>query len=380
MKIAWISKIEWNMPHKTSRLKLSEALIKRGHDVTLYMVKKFGEKSSGKKCIVSLPTIPLPILSGFFYGLTVFFFFPVLLHRKKVDIIIIDCTKVWIPFIASLKILNIPMILDIRTLPIGKDETFFFKVSMNLSRYVFDGITTITPELKNILIKTYNLEKMNIGVWSSGVSLKDFEFSAVKAIKFYNMKSHKKNYNLIYHGDYAPTRGIENLIKAIGKLNSDLKNKTILTIIGIPENKINDLITLSMNEGVNEQIKILPKVSYNKINYYIQIADVGVVPLPPEKKWWKVSAPLKTLEYLAAGKPIIVTNIPFHRRIFEKGNCGLLIKSGSPNAIAEGMTTMYKNKDDFGKMGSEGRKIVEKFYTWDVIAENFEYFFKKLCK
>ena len=64
MKIAWISKIEWDMPHKTSRLKLSKALIKRGHNVTLYMVKKFGENISSTNNIVCIPTIHLPILSG----------------------------------------------------------------------------------------------------------------------------------------------------------------------------------------------------------------------------------------------------------------------------------------------------------------------------
>ena len=121
MNIAWISKIEWNMPHKTSRLKLSEALIKRGHNVTLYMVKKLGENITNKNCIVGLPTIHFPILSGFFYGLTIFFYFPILLSRKKVDIIIIDGTKIWLPFTIPLKILNIPIILDIRTLPIDRD-------------------------------------------------------------------------------------------------------------------------------------------------------------------------------------------------------------------------------------------------------------------
>jgi len=378
MNIAWISKIEWDMPHKTSRLKLSEALIKRGHNVTLYMVKKFGEKSANTNYIVCLPTIHFPILSGFFYGLTVFFYFPILLSRKKVDIIIIDCTKIWFPSVIPLKILNIPIILDIRTLPIDRDESFFFKVDMYLSRFVVDGITTITPELKNTLIDVYNLKRMKIGVWSSGVSIEDFDFGNNEEIKFDKKESHKKNYTLIYHGDYSPTRGIENLIKAISKLDFHLKNKLKLMIIGIPKNKIKDLLKLTEEEGVKEQISILPKVDYSKINHYLKIADVGVIPLPPENQWWKVSAPLKTLEYLAAGKPIIATNIPFHCKIFEKGNCGILIESGSPEVIAEGITNMYKNKNDFRKMGLEGRKIVEKFYTWDVMARTVEDFLNSL--
>lgn len=376
MNIAWISKIEWGMPHKTSRLKMSEALIKRNHNVKLYMVKKFYEKNQVPDYIVRIPTIHLPFFSGFFYGLIVFFHFPILLKKTKVDIIIIDCTKIWIPFVIPLKILNKPLVLDIRTLPIDKDESFFFKIGMRLSRYIFNGMTTITPELKNILTDDYNINRMEIGVWSSGVSVEDFE----NIDKVYNniKESYKKNYTLLYHGDYSPTRGIENLIKAISLLDCSLKDKVKLMIVGIPTNKIGDLIKLSEMKSVKEQIIISPKVDYKKINQYLKIADVGVIPLPPENKWWRVSAPLKTLEYLAAGKPIIATNIPFHCRIFQKGNCGILTADGSPKAIADGITYMYKNKNNFKKMGLEGHKIVENYYTWDVLAEQFEKFLKNL--
>jgi len=373
MKIAWISKIEWYMPHKTSRLKLSEALIKRGHNVTLYLVKKFGEISSNTNFCVFIPTINLPFLSAFFYGLTVFFYFPILLRRKKFDFIIIDGARIWIPFIIPLKILNIPIILDIRTLPIDRDKSFLFNVTMYLSRYVVNGITTITPELENTIRARYNLRNMKIGIWSSGTSVDDF-----KNIELIHENSREKKFTLIYHGGYSPTRGIENLINAISELDSSLKNKIKLMLIGMPKSKIKDLLKLAENTGVKEQIDILPKVDYSKINYYLKIADVGVIPLPPQNNWWKVSAPLKTLEYLAAGKSIIATNIPFHCRIFEKGNCGILIESGSPEAIAEGITNMYKKQNDFRKMGLEGRNVVEKFYTWDVMAEKLEIFLKNI--
>ena len=84
------------------------------------------------------------------------------------------------------------------------------------------------------------------------------------------------------------------------------------------------------------------------------------------------------MEYLAAGKPIIATNIPFHRKIFEKGNCGILIESNDPKVIANAITFLYKNQKDLIKMGREGRKIVEKFYTWDIMAQKFEEFLKTI--
>jgi len=376
MNIVWISKIESDMPHKTSRLKMSEALIKRGHNLTLYMVKKFGGKNFESDNVVCIPTIQFPILSGIFYGLIIFFCFPIFLRRKKIDVIIIDSTKVSLPFVIPLRILNIPLVLDIRSLPIDKDKSFFFKLNIFLSRFVVDGITTITPELSKTLIDVYNLKNKKVGIWSSGVSIEDFNKLDKNNGLQINLKDHK--FTLVYHGDYSPTRGIENLIKAISELDSALKNNIKLLIIGMPINKIKDLSKLSEKEDVKEQVDILPKVDYNKIAGYLKIADVGIIPLPPENWWWHVSAPLKTLEYLAAGKPIIATNIPFHRKIFEKGKCGILIESIKPKVIADAITFLYKNKKELIKMGSEGRKIVEKSYTWDSMAQKIEEFLKTI--
>ncbi len=377
MNIVWISKITMNMPHKTSRLKLSEALIKRGHNVTLYIAKKLGEKNSYPSYVTAIPTIDLPILSGIFYGLIVFFYFPILLKRTKADIIIIDCTKVWIPFVIPIKILRKPIVLDVRTLPVENEKSFFFKSSIYLSKYIVNGITTITPELYETLKDVYTLKCKKVGIWSSGVSIEDFD----KPIKKNQLQLNFKNCDFIvaYHGDYdSKTRNIENIIKAISKLDSIIKNKVGVLIIGMPPNKIHDLKELSTKEEIKEQVNILPNIPYNEIENYLRIADVGIIPLSPEHIWWKVSSPLKTLEYLAAGKPIIATNIPFHRKIFEKGNCGILIESSSPEAIAEGITNMYKNKNDLKKMGQEGRKIVEKFYTWNVMAKKVEDFLNEL--
>jgi glycosyltransferase involved in cell wall biosynthesis len=377
MNIVWISKISSDMPHKTSRLKMSEALIKRGHNLTLYMVKKFGEENYESSNVVCIPTIHFPILSGIFYGLIVFFCFPIFFHRKKIDIIVIDSTKVFLLFVIPLKILNVPLVLDIRTLPIDRDKSFLFKLNIYLSRYIIDGVTTITPELNTVLRDVYNLKNKKVGIWSSGVSITDFNKSDGNNV--IQAKLQDTKFTLLYHGDYSPTRGIENLIKAIAELDLAIKNKIKLLIIGMPIKKIEHLSKLSEKMGVKNQVNILPKVDYREIAQYLCIADVGIVPLPPENKWWNVSAPLKTLEYLSAGKPIIATNIPFHRRIFEKANCGVLIENNNSKVIANAITFLYKNQEELIKMGSEGREIIEKFYTWDIMAQKFEEFLITIC-
>jgi glycosyltransferase involved in cell wall biosynthesis len=119
-------------------------------------------------------------------------------------------------------------------------------------------------------------------------------------------------------------------------------------------------------------------VEYERIPEYIYLADVGVIPLPPDNIWWQSSAPLKTLEYLAMAKPIITTNIPFHQRIFEQGECGILLKESSPKIFANAITELYKNEKKRKRMGEKGKEIVEKYYTWDRKAMEVEKFLKNI--
>jgi glycosyltransferase involved in cell wall biosynthesis len=161
-------------------------------------------------------------------------------------------------------------------------------------------------------------------------------------------------------------------------LDSKLKDKIRLIIIGSSSIKIiNNLLKMIEEKKLKNQIYILPPVEYSKISKYIINADVGVIPLPLDYIFWQVSAPLKTLEYLAAKKPIIATKIPFHQKIFDKGNCGILLDNATPHIIADGINQMYNKRKELKNMGKIGREIVYNYYTWDYMAKELEIFLKK---
>ncbi len=299
---------------------------------------------------------------------------------KKIDMFLIDGGNIYLPFALTLKFLGYPLILDLRTLPVAQQksiQSIFFDSSIYLSKFIVNGYTTITPELKSILVNKFKIDNSKIGVWASGVSLKSFKKSLKTDI---NLKFvHNPQYfYLMYHGSYSRRRGTEDLIKSIAELEDSLRNNIKLIIIGIDFSKNNELITLCHQLNVNENLEFLPAVEYEKIPSYINICDVGIIPLPTKDIWWRVSAPLKTLEYLAMGKPIIATNIPFHHEIFEKGNCGVLIENSNPSSIANAITYLYNNRGKLDSMGKIGRKIIEKYYTWEKSAQDLEAFIKKI--
>ena len=379
MNIFWITKLTDEKPFRISRLELSKALRSRGHKVTLVMEKSIGEKKSTSEDIIYLPTICKSVLSGLIFGLLLSFYFPFIIRKKKVDVLMIDEASVWLPFALTLKLFDFPLILDIRTMPIENRRPIQFDIALHLSKYIINGFTIITPELEEILRKKYNLQNKKIGIWSSGVSITNFTKPAGITDSIGALR-HSKSFTLMYHGAYSPTRGIENLIESIGNLENSLRKEVKLLLVGISPDKIRHLSRLCEKIGVKGQVEFVHHVEYEEIPSYILSSSVGIIPLPPENEWWRVSSPLKTLEYLAMGKPIIATNIPFHQRIFDKGKCGILLNTNNPKALANAIAYLFLNRVKLDEMGKKGREIVEKYHTWDKKALEVEKFINSISE
>lgn len=376
MKILWVTKLTEKDQFRRTQLEISEALRRRGHAVSLILARHLSEKKQIKKNIIYLPTINFRIISGAIYGIIIFLYLPLLIKKKKIDIVIVSCDTIWSPFLLTFKLYHIPIILDVRSLPIDKDRSLLAGISLYFSRYLVDGLTTITSELGEILKKKYHLQDKKIGIWSSGFSQNLLNDSQNQMSVGNKINSQK--FVLLYHGTYSPTRGIENLIRSIAELDDVMKKNVKLLLVGMPQNKKTDLTKLCKELNITEEIDIIPPVHNKKILMYIKSSDVGIIPLPPNNEWWRVSVPLKTLEYLAMGKPIIATNIPFHKRIFDKGKCGVLLENSEPKSIATAIFFLYKNREKLDEMGRIGREIVEKHYTWDKKALDLEKFIKTI--
>jgi glycosyltransferase involved in cell wall biosynthesis len=380
MNIYWITKINKKRFYSTSRFELAKALRERGHKVTLVIERNIGEKSIPNINEINIPTVPSRIVSRLLFGLIIFLYFPLKIQKEKIDVVMIDGANIWSPFTLSLKLLHIPLILDIRTLATDKEkslETLYYDTSLVLSKFFVNGLTTITPELREVLSKKYHINQEKIGVWSTGVS-KELIEKPISSLKKINTVAGPDSLSLMYHGTYEITRGIETLIESIADLKEPLKKNIQLTIIGLDDVKRKNLSYLINSLGLQNNVTLIRPVDHDDIYFYLDSCDIGVIPLSPKYIWWHVSAPLKSLEYLSRGKPILTTDIPFHQRIFDRAKCGLLIPSTEKKILTEAITKIYVGKDYLPEMGAAGREIVKKYYTWDQSALDLELFMNKI--
>jgi glycosyltransferase involved in cell wall biosynthesis len=98
----------------------------------------------------------------------------------------------------------------------------------------------------------------------------------------------------------------------------------------------------------------------------------GLVTLHPVINY-RDALPVKMFEYMAAGIPVIASDIPLWRDIVESAGCGLCVDPLDPGAIAGAMDWLLMNPDQACRMGENGRRAVATTYNWSIEEE-------KLCR
>lgn len=86
----------------------------------------------------------------------------------------------------------------------------------------------------------------------------------------------------------------------------------------------------------------------------------------------------KIFEYMEAGLPIICTDYELWKDIVERYQCGICVKPGDKEALAEAMITIMNDRKAAFMMGKNGRYAVENEFNW--LSEELKYcaIFRKL--
>jgi len=360
----------------TDRIEVPNHLKRLGHDVNLVVGESPYDKIRGAKPLpvagtIYLPMINLPLLTTISYQLSLMLILPFILKRFTPDVVIVDYFSVlsiipWV-LLKRLGLLKSVFILDVRTLPVdtkgwrGWISHQRFNCSLQFANHFMDGITAITYNMRENLAGKFGFSSTQIGVWESGVNIEQFQRASSRRDEL----GWAGKFVVMYHGTFSPNRGLQDTISAfvlLKKTNVDIK----LCLLGAGEAKA-ELEALTKQLDLEDVIIFLPPVDYVDVADYVVSADIGIVPLP-EIDWWTTSSPLKLMEYLAAGKPVVVSNIIAHRSVLGDSPCGYYLQNISAEAIADGILYFYERKNELARLGNLGQEIVQQGYSWEVQA------------
>lgn len=271
---------------------------------------------------------------------------------------------------------NNKFITDVRTTPTSTDK---FESDMNkfhsqfkFAVKLFDGYSFITPYMQEYIMKDYNKSNYKSVNWSSGVNV-----SLFKPKK--QLSKPCSVFTLFYHGGISISRGCLNLIKATENLIYEGYNISLIQV-GVCVDK--DIERYIKENNLSSWCELLPPVSLEKIPAMIENCDLPVLPFPHYMPW-RVSSPIKLMEYLAMGKKVLAPNMEAFTDVFGH-NSDLIYYFDSQTedsiiAIKNAIKAIIVNKElDNGNYFPAAREFVENNYTWEKQSEKLFNFCKSL--
>ncbi len=161
-----------------------------------------------------------------------------------------------------------------------------------------------------------------------------------------------------YVGAIAQVRGISELVKALAHCRNDIR----LNLAGNfspPEYQDE----LRETEGWRK-VNVIGFADRQKVRELLQRSFAGMVTLHPIINY-RDALPVKMFEYMAAGIPVISSDIPLWKEIVDDAKCGLCVDPLDPVKIAEAIDYLYEHPAESRQMGLSGQKAAMEKYSWE---------------
>ena len=123
--------------------------------------------------------------------------------------------------------------------------------------------------------------------------------------------------------------------------------------------------------GLASSVIFTGRVPRESASLYHQAMDVFVVPRK-DLDVTRVVTPLKPVEALASGRPVVASDLPALREIVDHGVNGMLSPADDPQSLATTLATLLGDELLRRRLGENGRQAVLQGRTWAANAQRYE--------
>ena len=286
----------------------------------------------------------------------------------------------------KLKILrNIPLVVtphgeDIHTIPeIGYgqrlDPVQGPKIEFTLKKA--ELLTAISDSIVNSFLDA-GAPKEKIRKIPNGVDTERFQGTVLADVRKW-LQLPKNSRLIVTVGNYRPLKGHEVLVRAMPMILKS-EPRARLVIVGRHSNELNPLLR---DLGLDGKVKLTGPIDFPSI------ASKDSNPQNPQKPDWIASIyrnsemyvssglgegaeglSLAVLEAMAAGLPIVATNISGNRDIIKNGENGLLVPPDDSDYLAKAILQILINNQTRIRMRVNAKELASK-YEWNQVAQEY---------
>lgn len=194
-------------------------------------------------------------------------------------------------------------------------------------------------------------------------------------------KSHEGRdlqYSIIYMGPATRERGFEIVIDALDLVVRQSPRVTC-AILGHTKNLAwLDKERSSVMEKLikHGNLEIVGRVPHTEVFRYLHASAIAWRPRLP----YQHTIDVTVFEYMAAGKPIVASDVPLHADIIRETRCGIVVNPYDVEAHASAILYLLQHPEEAQQMGSNGRRAVLDKYNWENESKKLLKLYEELTK
>ncbi len=159
-------------------------------------------------------------------------------------------------------------------------------------------------------------------------------------------------------------KGVGALVDALAQLDG-----AALALVGGPDDMAAALRRRWLERGLPEaDFLYAGQVAPEDVPLYLRAFDVCAMPFPWTQHYAYYASPLKLFEYMAAGRPVVASDLPAWADVVQDGATALLVPPGDADALAAALARLRADPVLRDRLGASARDRALAHYTWDARA------------
>jgi glycosyltransferase involved in cell wall biosynthesis len=169
---------------------------------------------------------------------------------------------------------------------------------------------------------------------------------------------------LVYVGALQPWQGMGTLLRALARL-VDIDDLTLVVCSAWKPARTRELRRLTRRLGIDDRVVWHHRVRHRDVAGWLAHAELSVAPLAPTaRNLTQGCCPLKIIESMAVGTPVVASDLPAVRELCVDGTHGRLVAPERPAELARAIRVLLEYPDLLAEMGAAGRDHVAGGLTW----------------
>lgn len=168
-----------------------------------------------------------------------------------------------------------------------------------------------------------------------------------------------------YIGTLFTYESLDLLLEAVSRIRQRAPDVHVM-IVGEGD-ATDQLRSLSTSLGLDDRVRFVGRVPHDEVGRYYDLVDLFVLPRR-RSRLTDLVTPLKPLEIMARGKPVLASNCGGHLELIEEGVNGYLFDAGTAETLANRIEELRREPEAMTQRALSARTWVTVNRSWEAMV------------